>query len=312
VTTDEATDARLVEGARSGDIAAMGALLERYRPSLIAHALTILGYRSPGDSEDIVQETFLAALAKLHQLEEPAAFRGWLHAIHRNNCLQHLRRLKARPVEPLADTLAGPADPAAGEPGATLRDEVWTAIDTLPADLQATVILRHFSSRTAYESIAATLGVPVGTVRSRLHDARHRLARSLRLAAEGDAGGGFAAGRRKARILREALSAFYVERDRRFFGLVEDDAAIALIDQPVRHGRGILERDFTDDVAAGVRLAVHDAFGSDTVTVLEGQLRSPEDDPFHCPANAAMVVFYGPSAIRAVRLHGSPEQPAAR
>ncbi len=51
---------------------------------------------------------------------------------------------------------------------------------------------------------------------------------------------------------------------------------------------------------------------SDTVTVLEGQLRSPEDDPFHCPANAAMVVFYGPSAIRAVRLHGSPEQPVAR
>lgn len=302
MTSQELSDSDLVRSARGGDISAMGVLLERHRPSLAARALGMLGYRAPGDIEDVVQETFLVVLAKLHQLDEPAAFRGWLHAIHRNNCLQHLRRLSAQPVDPLDETLV---DPSAGEVGAGLRNEVWAAIGTLPADLQATVILRHFGARPAYETVAATLGVPVGTIRSRLHEARRRLAGALRKAAEGDNRGALEAGRRKARIVRETLSAFYAERNPHFFQLLDDDVAIGLIDQPLQRGRRVLEQDFASDVTAGVRLAVENAFGSDAVTVLEGRLLSPEDDPFHCPPHATLVAYSGQSTIQLVRLHGS-------
>ncbi len=63
--------------------------------------------------------------------------------------------------------------------GLALRDWVWTALSTLPTPLQATAMLRWFGSHPSYTEIAAILGVPVGTVRSRLSEAQHQLAEAL-------------------------------------------------------------------------------------------------------------------------------------
>ena len=60
-----------------------------------------------------------------------------------------------------------------------LGDWVWTALEDLPQDLRVTVMLRYFTSTCSYGAIAATLGVPVGTVRSRLNQAKAKLADAL-------------------------------------------------------------------------------------------------------------------------------------
>jgi DNA-directed RNA polymerase specialized sigma24 family protein len=85
-----ATDRELVSAARAGEVAALGELFERYRPSLYAAALARL--RDRDEALDQVQETFLIALTRMNELRDPDAVGGWLHAVLRNSCLMRLRR----------------------------------------------------------------------------------------------------------------------------------------------------------------------------------------------------------------------------
>jgi RNA polymerase sigma factor (sigma-70 family) len=92
VVMDEVSmsDSTLVMLARSGEIDALAALSERYRPSLYAAAIGLL--RDRADAEDAVQETCVAALLAIGSLRDPAAVGGWLHAVLRNTCRMRLRR----------------------------------------------------------------------------------------------------------------------------------------------------------------------------------------------------------------------------
>ncbi len=83
------SDADLVRAAQNGDTASLGVLLERYRASLHARALGILGLGP--QAEDAVHDTFLVALRRIDWVREPAAVGGWLHAVLRNVCLMRLR-----------------------------------------------------------------------------------------------------------------------------------------------------------------------------------------------------------------------------
>jgi RNA polymerase sigma-70 factor (ECF subfamily) len=175
------SDAELIRAAQGGDVASLGILLERYRASLHGQALGILGYGS--QAEDAVHDTFVVALRKIHTVGEPAAVGGWLHAVLRNVCLMRLRTGRGEilldemqphtreppsemPVEESIDQLA-------------MREWVWTALSELPEVLRVTAMLRYFGTYASYEEIAAILGVPVGTVRSRLSRARIKLADAL-------------------------------------------------------------------------------------------------------------------------------------
>lgn len=93
---DTRADAELVHAARAGDVAALGALLERHRAALYATAITVLG--DPTDARDVVQDTVLTALARLDQLRDPAAVAGWLHTVARNHSLMRLRAKRELPA----------------------------------------------------------------------------------------------------------------------------------------------------------------------------------------------------------------------
>jgi RNA polymerase sigma factor (sigma-70 family) len=174
------TDGELARAARAGDVASLGELLERHRAPLHAAALRLVGH---ADADDAVQETFVIALRRIGELRDADAVGGWLHAVLRNVCLMSVRRQRAGerrgdgvPGEDLPDP-----DGSVEEviDGLALRDWVWTALSVLPAYLQATAMLRWFGSYASYAEIAAILGVPVGTVRSRLSEAKRRLAEAL-------------------------------------------------------------------------------------------------------------------------------------
>ena len=109
VSTAAAPDVELGVLARDGDVQALAALLERWRPSLYATAVGLLGNRA--DASDAVQDTCVVALMRLGDLRDVAATRGWLHAVVRNVCLMRLRQRREISISDieLRDTVPGPA-----------------------------------------------------------------------------------------------------------------------------------------------------------------------------------------------------------
>ncbi len=178
---DSWSDVDLVRSARADDSFSFGVLLERYRPPLHALALHMLGHEP--QAQDAVHDTFLIALHRLHILQEPGAVGAWLRAVTRNVCLETLRKTPV--VMPLDDlsigrTLRSP-EPSLEEriDHLALKDWVWTALSELPENLRVTAMLRYFGTCASYEEIAAVLGVPTGTVKSRLNQAKVKLAEAL-------------------------------------------------------------------------------------------------------------------------------------
>ncbi len=124
----------------------------------------LLGHTS--DAEDACQEALLAAWSAWPRLRDPARFDAWFDRILVNTCIEHLRRQSRHPQVTLPDdpdimdrdALAGPLD----------RDAIGRALGRLSPEQRAVVVLRFWADLST-DAIAERLGVPAGTVRSRLH-----------------------------------------------------------------------------------------------------------------------------------------------
>jgi RNA polymerase sigma-70 factor (ECF subfamily) len=165
-----------------GDAAALGLLFARHRAGMHAVALALLGHSQ--DAEDAVQEAALIALRRIGDIRDPDAAGPWLRMVVRNACRAQLRKTSAIPVaEPAlavaVDRSQGPPDPAEVLDRHALRDWAWSALEDLSPGLRLVTMLRYFTDVTSYEDIAALCATPVGTVRSRLSQARAKLAGAL-------------------------------------------------------------------------------------------------------------------------------------
>jgi RNA polymerase sigma-70 factor (ECF subfamily) len=141
-----------------------------------------VAYRLTGnhdDAQDLVQEVLVRVQRGLATYR-PGSLEGWLSRIATNAFLDDVRRRKRRPVDAIAETDAfdrvAPPSLAADEQLATeqLPEHVQAALRDLPDDYRTCVVLCDVVG-LPYEEIADSLGVPVGTVRSRIHRGRSRL-----------------------------------------------------------------------------------------------------------------------------------------
>ena len=164
----------LISRCLAGDSAAFEPLVSRYHRPLFRVAARLLGSRE--EAEDATQTAFLKAYQSLATCDRERRFFSWIYRILVNECLNVLRG--RRPVEALAEGLAAPG-PAA-DPVDTLetRRRVRQALLKLPAAQRDVILLRHFAD-LRYDQIAAALGVPEKTVKSRLFSARQRLCELL-------------------------------------------------------------------------------------------------------------------------------------
>ncbi len=145
-------------------------LYQEMGPGLLTYLRRRLGDRHT--AEDVFQETFCQAARHLERLAEAASPRAWLFTIARNLAVTVRRR--QRPVGELT------VEPAGAEPVADARLEAMrAAIAELPEAMRETLELR-LRDELSYEEIAAVLGLPIGTVRSRLHHAVQRLRETIR------------------------------------------------------------------------------------------------------------------------------------
>ncbi|MBB4636426.1 RNA polymerase sigma factor [Longimicrobium terrae] len=167
--TDDA--ARLVELALAGDADAADTLVRRHMGAAYAVALAIT--RNPQDAEDVAQDAFVLALERLAECRDPRRFAGWLIRIVRNRAFNHRRYLGIRAAEPLDEAFQSPggASPADDAERADLRDRLNAAVAELPQS-QREVLLLHDLEGWKHREIGEVLGMPEGTVRYHLFNAR--------------------------------------------------------------------------------------------------------------------------------------------
>ena len=178
-------DGALVAAAAAGDREAFDELVLRHQVSIVGLIRSLTA--GSVDAEDIAQEVFVRAWRSLAGFRGDSTFRTWLHRIALNLVSSHhgrlsrLRRLFRSPatdseleVDPI-ETL-----PASGDldRDIVLRDAIDKALATIPEELRVAVILRDVQGLD-YREIADTLGVPMGTVESRIFRGRQRLRRLL-------------------------------------------------------------------------------------------------------------------------------------
>ncbi len=170
-------EAAWVARARTGDEAAYRWLLEQYRGRAVRLAAHVL--RRDSEAEDAAQEAFVRAFRHLPTFRGSGPFSAWLFGIVVRVCLDRMR--SARWTREGGEVLSEPVAADASE-AVTTRVAVHALLAQLSPPLRAALVLRELEGLD-YPEIAAALGIPVGTVRSRLHAARAQF-RTLWLASE--------------------------------------------------------------------------------------------------------------------------------
>jgi RNA polymerase sigma-70 factor, ECF subfamily len=199
---EELTDDALIAAHRDGDPEAFGVLFGRHRDRLWAVALRTTG--NPEDAADALQEAMISAFRRADSFRGDALVTTWMHRVVVNACLDRLRRNKVRATRPLPDDLEEHAgrgallsaghdgDPEAQAVLADRRRAVLAALDQLPAEQKAAVVLVDLEGYPVDEA-ARMLDCPPGTVKSRCSRGRSKLAALLREAGVGGTTGAPAA-----------------------------------------------------------------------------------------------------------------------
>lgn len=179
----EASDWELVERTLGGEHRAFETLVRRWERPVFSLAYRLIG--SDEDARDVCQETFLAAFRNLKSFRGEAKFSSWLYRIALNACHSRQRRQPADSVSLEEQTEAHGFDPPATTGAvdeALLRDEqaqlVRRALAALPPDMRQVIVMKEYEGMKFHE-IADVLGIPVGTVKTRLYTGLNLLRRRL-------------------------------------------------------------------------------------------------------------------------------------
>jgi len=180
-SSKKVSDETLIDRYRAGEDAAFDALVRRYRNELFHFLVRFAGGRAA--AEDVFQETFLQVYQSIDTFDTRRRFKPWLFTIAANKARDHLRRRARRPAAPLSapigdeegqtfvDLMEGDLPlPDVTAEASELGERVREAVEQLPDHLREILLLSYFQ-KLSYAEIAEVLGIPLGTVKSRLHTA---------------------------------------------------------------------------------------------------------------------------------------------
>ena len=177
-TPERAFDEYLVSLSQAGSSEALDGLARRWTPRLRRYATRMLGGSAEAAemARDVVQETWVGAIRGLRRLHDPAQFPAWIYGIATRKCVDAIR----------ATTRRRRLDVRAAAGGAGRKEslalehliDLATATRGLPP-LHRAVVHLFYREDLSVDEIASTLGIPAGTVKSRLHHAREALRRQM-------------------------------------------------------------------------------------------------------------------------------------
>ncbi len=189
--SEGARESALVEGACAGDVAAFERLVALYQDRIYSYIRRLCG--DAVEAEDLAQEVFVKAFGSIRRFRGTASFRTWIYRIATNLCVDALRRRRrsesqAVPLDEPTDTGEGAFSrdlPDAGRgpeelvEAQELQQHLAQALGSLSDKLRTVVVLFDIQG-LSYEEIAQVMGCPMGTVKSRLFNARMQLRERLR------------------------------------------------------------------------------------------------------------------------------------
>jgi RNA polymerase sigma-70 factor (ECF subfamily) len=159
-------DAAAARACRTGNVDAFRHFVDQYQSRALSQARLLT--RNEADAADATQEAFVDAFRNLRSFDPGRPFYAWFYVLLRNRCFKQRSRRGTRWES--ADLPAPGVDPGLSE----AQVDLWRAIHRLRPDEAELVVLKHIEGWT-YDELAATLGVPRGTVMSRLYESRQRL-----------------------------------------------------------------------------------------------------------------------------------------
>jgi RNA polymerase sigma-70 factor (ECF subfamily) len=179
-----ATPDSLIEQCLKGDQAAWEAIVRQNWRKVFNVAYKFVGKHD--QAEDLTQDIFLKIFKALNTFDRRANFQTWIISISRNLCIDHYRSVRKERQMIASEVDAGDLQPASTDRGPyhaaehqDLRGLLRQALQTLPASLRTAVILRDLQE-LSYQEIADRLGLPEGTVKSRINRGRIELAHQLK------------------------------------------------------------------------------------------------------------------------------------
>lgn len=177
-------DRELIGRVRGGDKEAFEVLVLKYQERIFRLIRRLVS--DQGQVEDIAQEVFIRAYRSLGSFKGEASFYTWLYKIALNTCRNYYRSLGRRPEGKTVDSENIIMTMRSGEPGPekeAVRTEFWqnvrSSLEGLPGEQREAVVLCDLEG-LSYEEMAAVIGIPVGTVRSRVFRGRRSLQKLLR------------------------------------------------------------------------------------------------------------------------------------
>jgi RNA polymerase sigma-70 factor (ECF subfamily) len=178
-TIDEGGEKRLIEGLLRNDSETIAAIYDAHSGIAYGLAARLLGMNQ--EAEDVVQESFLALWRQAERLDPSRGIRSYLLTIVHNKAVDRVRRRGRRNetlLDPMAPLPATGGDPVESAERLADRESVRGALQGLPEEQRRTVEMTYFNGLTINE-VAARMGVPAGTVKSRLRLALGHLRRGL-------------------------------------------------------------------------------------------------------------------------------------
>ncbi len=179
-----ATPDLLIEQCLAGDQAAWEQIVRQHWRKVFNVAYKFVGKHD--EAEDLTQDIFLKIFKALKTFDRRANFQTWIISISRNLCIDHYRSVRKERQTIARDVDANDLQPATTERGPyaqaehqDLRAQLRQALETLPVTLRTAVVLRDLQE-LSYQEIADRLGLPEGTVKSRINRGRIELAHQLR------------------------------------------------------------------------------------------------------------------------------------
>jgi RNA polymerase sigma-70 factor (ECF subfamily) len=175
------SDEALFDALARGDMRAFDRLYDRHARALFTFIRAQL--RDGAEAEDVLHETFMAVLRQRDSRTEVRSFRAWIHQVARNLCLNRIRAREraGRAHEAAIQLEALGSAPIPAERAleiAEVTGRLASAVSRLPPPLEEVYRLR--AAGLSYDDVAATLGIAVGTVKSRMHEMVSRLREEMR------------------------------------------------------------------------------------------------------------------------------------
>jgi RNA polymerase sigma factor (sigma-70 family) len=295
-----------VKAAIAGDASSWNILYRKHEPWLYAAALRICG-NCPA-AKDAVQETFVQAYLKLHQLKDPAVFPAWLKTTLFRNCYRSKQQNFLSVDNP---TLFENANLYEDEINRKMewyerQTKIYASLSCLSDALQTVLLLRYFSNWPSYEEIAAILCIPVGTVRSRLNQAKQKLAQYW-AKSSGDNDSPFREAVEWNGLYNDYFGNVYTSLHYRekLIGHFDKNLQLLFTSGKSAVGFRIVQRLIEEDIVYGNRFDGLEVSSSGNISIIECRNINPVEYPDRCPDSTVFVLHRTGDLVTRMNLHNS-------